>query len=130
MESIIGDSTRRHDIVFYRTGRIDILSSITKALGIKEGDVIDISVDEGEYYLYVRAKSENVIGRHEAKCFSTKKSIKGQSRHLRAHSKTLTNAILSKYPDGIKYARIPAGSIVEEAPKIGKAIILITSANL
>lgn len=129
MVSIIGETTRKHDIIFHRSGRIDILSRVSKALDIQGADLIDIAVEDGEYYLYVRGKAKDSFGRHEGRCFSTKKTSKSSSRHLRAHSKKLTNAIMSKFPN-LNRVRISAGSVIDNAPSIGKAIILIVNRSL
>ncbi len=50
--SILGN-TRRADISFYSSGKIDITSRIANALGMVDGDVIDIMMWKGEFYLYV-----------------------------------------------------------------------------
>ena len=50
------ENTRRHDITFNASGRIEISSRVTRELDLKPGDVIDIAVDERtrEVYLYVK----------------------------------------------------------------------------
>lgn len=130
MGSIIGGSTRRHDLVFYRSGRIDIMARVVKAIGINEGDVIDIYREDEEYYLYIRARSDRVTGRHKARCFSANKNSKRASKSFRAYSKTLTDAILANFPSEVDKVRIPAGSVVAHVPHIGRAITLITRVNL
>ena len=50
MESILGN-TRKADIVFYSSGRIDITSHIAKQLHLSRGDVLDIMSENGESYL-------------------------------------------------------------------------------
>ena len=47
MESILGN-TRKADIVFYSSGRIDITSHIAKQLHLSRGDVLDIMSENGE----------------------------------------------------------------------------------
>lgn len=49
MESILGN-TRKADIVFYASGRIDITSHIATQLRLSRGDVLDIMYDEKENY--------------------------------------------------------------------------------
>ena len=63
MDSVL-QNTRRHDIAFHRDGRIDITASVSKALGLACGDVIDIAYDKTGCYLYV--KFHRAYGRHEA----------------------------------------------------------------
>ena len=63
MQSILGN-TRKADITFYASGRIDISARVAKHLQLSRGDVLDIMIDQDEFYLYVRLRSPN--GRHEA----------------------------------------------------------------
>lgn len=88
MESILGN-TRKADIVFYSSGRIDITSHIAKQLHLSRGDVLDIMSENGELYLYVRYRSPTG-GRHEACVFPSNR----QGKHFRASSKSLCSAIL------------------------------------
>lgn len=112
------DHTRREDIVFYDTGRIDLTARVTKALGISPGDVVDIATDGIEYYLYVRHKAEDIIGRHEAKCYASRKG----SHNMRLNSKRLCRAML-KHRTG----KVPLRcGEVAEVPGIGTAITIIT----
>ena len=62
MQSILGN-TRKADITFYASGRIDISARVAKHLQLSRGDVLDIMIDQDEFYLYVRLRSPN--GRHE-----------------------------------------------------------------
>lgn len=122
MESLLGNS-RRPDVTFYADGRIDITSRVAKILHLKDGDVVDIGVHQNEYYLYVRNKACNLIGKHEAQCFASKKN----SCNYRVYSRKLCSAIL-----GISKtdkARIPAGEATE-LPDIGVAVPLIIRLNL
>ena len=81
--------TRKADIVFYSSGRIDITSHIAKQLHLSRGDVLDIMSENGELYLYVRYRSPTG-GRHEACVFPSNR----QGKHFRASSKRLCSAIL------------------------------------
>ncbi|MBR5835201.1 MAG: hypothetical protein IKY66_03460 [Bacteroidales bacterium] len=121
-------STRCPDISFHRNGQIDITARISNAIGIEEGDVIDIAEDRGEYYLYVRVKSAEVVGRHEARCYPTKRGKKGRGRNLRAYSKRLCDFVLS-CSGSCDVARVPAGKS-EDIPSLGKAINVILGCNL
>ena len=52
MENII-ERTRRKDITFYKSGRIDITARVARILNLKQGDSINISKDEnGEFLLF------------------------------------------------------------------------------
>lgn len=88
MKSILGN-TRKADIVFHPSGRIDITSRVAKSLDLQHGDIIDIMFGEGEWYLYIKHHAPTV-GRHEGMAFRT--NTKG--RHYRASSKTLCTEIL------------------------------------
>ncbi|MBR2747157.1 MAG: hypothetical protein IKD95_02210 [Bacteroidales bacterium] len=125
MESILGSRSRRPDIRFCSNGRIDISSRVVRALGIQEGDVLDILHDSDEYYLYVRLKAEETVGRHEARCVKTNPSIK-RPHYFRAYSRTLCGAVLQAA--GVTdRASLFAGDTVEVRQK--KAIIIIPHSN-
>ena len=126
MRSVLG-STRRPDITFHRSGKIDITARVSNAIGIMEGDVIDIAEDRGEYYLYIRVKAQDAVGRHEARCRATKKSKQG-GRNFRAYSRQLCAFVLSQ-SGASDIARVPAG-VAEEIPKLGRAINVIIRCNL
>lgn len=89
MQSILGNNTRKADIIFSSTGRIDITARIAKHLQLSRGDVIDVMVDNGEYYLYVKRRTP-VNGRYEAMVLPTNK----RGNHFRAYSRRLCSAIL------------------------------------
>lgn len=121
-QSILGN-TRRADISFSSTGKIDISSRIVKILGLEKGDVIDIMIGGGEYYLYVSIHAADVFGRHEAQCFPTQHG----SRHFRAHCRRLCIAIL--HATGFSgHACFAAGEAVEINGR--KALPIITRKNL
>lgn len=123
METVLGNSTRRPDITFYRNGRIDITSRVTKIMNLREGDVIDIGMERGEFILYRLRKAEEAKGRHEAQCYSSHKGRRHPSRNLRAYSKRLAEHILDIVNAG-NIARIWAGETVELEGH-GTAIIII-----
>lgn len=93
MQSLLGNSSRKPDISFYRSGRIDITSQLSKRLGLEAGDVIGVCFDGMEYYLYVMAKKQNIVGRHEAVCRATNPECP-KCRNLRAYSRRLCERIL------------------------------------
>lgn len=116
--------TRRPDITFHSSGRIDITARVTKALALQPGDVIDIAHDTGEYYLYV--KHRNAVGRHEAQCAPT---YKGHTcNNMRAHSKLLCQAVL-KVNGNYLEARLPVGEPINH-PSLGKALPIIIKLNI
>lgn len=124
MESLLGNS-RRPDIKFFRSGKIDISSSIARQLRLERGDTLDIVTHRGEYYLVVRCRSSRAIGRNEATCIPTNSSK--SCSNFRAYSKTLCSAILSE--TGGDEARLPGGESQVIEP-YGTAIPLITRNNL
>ena len=106
MQSILGNS-RKPDIVFSSSGRIDITTNVARHLHLQRGDVVDILYDRGEYYLYVKHHAP-VGGRHEAMVLPTNK----RGNHYRAYSRKLCEAILEV--SGVKdKARLCIGEPVE-----------------
>lgn len=91
VRSILGN-TRRADISFYSSGKIDITSRIANALGMVDGDVIDIMTWKGEFYLYISIQAADICGRHETQCHPSKRG----SRHFRTWCRRLCSAILSE----------------------------------
>lgn len=118
IKSILGN-TRRADISFHSSGKIDISSRIVKALGMVDGDVIDIMAGKGEFYLYVSLHASDICGRHEAQCHS---SMRG-CRHFRTWCRRLCSAILSEC-GGAKRVGFAAGEVVEINGR--KTIAIIT----
>lgn len=87
MQSILGN-TRKADIVFHSSGRIDITARVAKSLRLCHGDVVDITCG-GEWYLFVKHRAPTV-GRHEGMVFRS--NAKGN--HFRVWSRTLCRAVL------------------------------------
>ncbi len=117
--SILGN-TRRADISFHASGKIDITSRIVNALGINQGDVIDIMTANGEFYLYVSVRAADICGRHEAQCYPSKRG----GRHFRTYCRRLCSAILSQHPTHTSRLSFAAGEAVEVHGR--KAITIIT----
>lgn len=92
MQSILGN-TRRHDLVFHVSGRIDLSASVGKQLSLKNGDSVDIAEHSGEYYLYVKTRNSDRLGRHIAQCFSTNKRLH-TCNTFRCQSRKLAQAVL------------------------------------
>ena len=121
-------NTRKPDISFYRSGRIDITAHAAKMLQLKAGDVIDIAKTSGEYYLYRKYKSENVVGRHEAQCQKT--SNKGKvCNNLRVYSKRLCQEVL-RINGNAKAVRLPVGQLVRLTELDADALVIIIRHNL
>lgn len=131
MKSLLSN-TRRPDITFHTSGRIDITARLVHILGIHQGDVIDIATDGNEYLLYIRHNGSEVTGRHEAQCYPTNAA----GKNFRCYSKRLCEAVV----DAIRHdspgntavgptgnaVRLPAGAPLFSRT-IGKdAIPLIT----
>lgn len=98
MQSILGD-TRKADIIFHSSGRIDITSHVARTIGLQHGDVVDIMLCAGEWYLYVKYHGP-LLGRHEGMAFRTN----SKGNHFRVWSKALCNALLHecKVTDRVK----------------------------
>jgi hypothetical protein len=90
MQSILGN-TRKADIVFHSSGRIDITARVAKSLGLQHGDVVDIMLNSGEWYLYIKYHAP-VYGRHEGMAYRSN----ARGNHFRVWSKALCNAILKE----------------------------------
>lgn len=67
------EHTRRPDISFSRKrGAIHITARVARVLALRPGDSINIAVRNGEYLLYA-VRHLNSIGRHQARCYPTKR---------------------------------------------------------
>lgn len=80
------------DIVFHRSGRIDITARVAKILSLARGDVIDILMNDSEVYLYVHYRSP-AVGRNEGAVYPTNK----KGNHFRTSSRTLCRFMLCRY---------------------------------
>ena len=107
MKSILPNS-RRHDISFHASGKIDISAHIARKLSLSTGDVIDIASENGEWYIYVKLRSGNYAGRHDGRVWATARG-KGT---FRTWSKALTNAVLTAAGADARL-RCPCGTEVE-----------------
>jgi len=91
MKSILPNS-RKHDISFHASGKIDISAYIARKLSLAPGDVIDIAVEEGgEWYLYVKLRAGTYVGRHNGRVWAT---ANGHGT-FRTYSKSITDAVLT-----------------------------------
>ncbi|MBR4388741.1 MAG: hypothetical protein IKT00_06145 [Prevotella sp.] len=121
MKSVL-ENSRKSDITFWRDGHIDICARVSRALDLREGDVIDIAIDEGfarEYYLYAKKKREGRNGRHKATC----RAVNGnRSRYMRVNSKQLTRFVLHTTGE-MERARVMCGEVTDTP--MGKAMVII-----
>ena len=109
MKSILPNS-RKHDISFHASGKIDISAHIARKLALAPGDVIDIVCDaRGEWCIYVKHRAASTTGRHYGRVWATAHGGKGT---FRAWSKTLTGVILSAAGVG-PVLRCPCGDEIE-----------------
>lgn len=90
MKSILLNS-RKHDISFHASGKIDISAHIARKLSLSPGDVIDIVQSSGEWYLYVKLRAGTYAGRHVGAVWSTAHG-KGT---FRTWSKAMTKSVLA-----------------------------------
>ena len=107
MKSILPNS-RKHDISFHASGKIDISAHIARKLSLSTGDVIDIARENGEWYIYVKLRTGNYAGRHDGRVWATARG-KGT---FRTWSKALTNAVLTAAGADARL-RCPCGMEVE-----------------
>lgn len=115
------DSTRRPDITFHRNGRIDITARVSRHLGLKDGDVIDLLDDGNDWHMYVRSRSEDVRGRHEGQCRATNPA-KRCCHNFRTYSKKICDLVLGM--SGGDVARIIAGQFCCYG-NVGKTVLII-----
>ena len=111
MKSLLEDS-RRPDITFHSSGRIDITARLVRALGIGRGDTIDVQTDGVEYMLYVRHRAANSKGKFAAQCYPTNS---GRSHNYRCHSLRLCKALINAVMPSAATLRLAAGEPVETA---------------
>lgn len=122
MKSILPNS-RKHDISFHPSGKIDISANIARSLSLAPGDVIDIVGESGELYLYVKLRAGNYVGRHNGTVWATAHG-KGT---FRTWSKAIATAVLS-LAGAFDPLRCPCGMVVERNGK--KYITIIFRCSL
>lgn len=122
MESLLGRS-RKHDVAFYSSGRIDINAYAARAIGLKAGDAIDIMDDGDDLLLYVRHRASDMVGKYEGQCYATNR-FKFICNSFRAHSVRLCRAMLARC--GVEQvAKLQAGE-ARELGAWGTGLPLIT----
>lgn len=98
MITILGHQVRKHSISFYNSGRIDINASLSKSLQLSIGDVIDVALHNGEYYIYVRYRAEEISGEYTAKCYPSKRGVQCPHPNMRVNCKDICNVFLKLQP--------------------------------
>jgi len=91
--SILGH-TRRADITFSRSGRIELSARLAKLLSLAPHDVVDILHDDRNKECYVYCKHRANGTRHEAQVFPTNQ----RGRHFRLHSVKMCRAVFALFP--------------------------------
>lgn len=107
MKSLLHNS-RKHDITFHASGKIDISAHIARKLSLAPGDVVDIADDSGEWWLYVKYRNNDYIGRYESVVYATNKQRKGT---MRVYSKALCKKVLALV-GATTCLRCPCGEVV------------------
>ena len=112
MTSLLGRS-RKPDLTVHRHGKIDITARTAKTLGLRKGDVVDIVEDGGEYYLTVRHRAEDTVGRHEGVVSPTNPRCL-RHHNFRCYSRKLAKAVMEICgADGRDSLRLMTGEEVE-----------------
>lgn len=107
MKSILPNS-RKHDISFHASGKIDISAYIARKFSLAPGDVIDIAQEGGEWYLYVKLRAGSYAGRHNGRVWATSNG----HGTFRTYSKSITDAVLAAAGASVRL-RCPCGTEVE-----------------
>lgn len=121
MKTILNNS-RRHDITFNASGRIEISARATRALDLHPGEVIDIAIDEHNREAYLYVKYKNPVGRHKAQCYRTGRGRTCNS--LRAHSIEICRQVLDLCGFSCTQVKLPAGDPIA-VDGINKALPII-----
>jgi len=121
IEKVLG-KTKKVDITFFYSGKINITSHVSRSLDLQAGDAINIAkVEKGwtEYYLYIERRAQDMLGHHEGVCAVTH----GHGRNLRVF-----NCRLSRYILTLCHATASVGLNIgtpEEVPGLGLAVPII-----
>ena len=87
-------STRKVDVTFHESGRIDLSARVCRCLSIASGDIIDVwmDMDSRELYLYVAKRRDE---RHNtmASYRNEVKECKRGCKYLRVQSKQITGFV-------------------------------------
>ena len=90
LKSVLG-RTRRPDVSFSRSGRIELSSRVAQLLYLRVGDVIDIFIDDrtGDCFLCRKCHAQEGM-RHEAQVYRTNSC----GKHFRTYSRRLCREVL------------------------------------
>ena len=123
MQAIL-QTTRRPDVSFFPSGKIDITARVARLLDMHPGDVIDIAIDGSEYLLFVRVRQAS--GSHEAMVHTTKR----RSHNFRCYSSRLCQFMISQHCTSPSTPlRVPAGR-VRQHEVYGTMVSLVTLLNI
>lgn len=87
---LLSDRRKKCDIYFRANGRIDISSHIAKALGLCRGDMLNLTMVEGELYLYVSHKALDTDTRQRPNAVHPSK---GNFHHYRCQYKEMVQCV-------------------------------------
>jgi hypothetical protein len=127
MERVL-QQTRCPDLTVSRRGVLGINARVTRMLRLEAGDVVDITVEGVECYLYVRHRGAETVGRHEATCKPTSR-CKRHCRNMRVHSVALCRRLLAMCRQE-DHARLMAGDLVYLDSLGGEAVPIVTRKSL
>lgn len=119
MQSVLVTS-RRPDLTFSPTGRIDISARVAEILGLRHGDVVGIGEEGGELWIYIRHRAP-VVGRHEGRVYLSNRG----GRACRTWSRCMCGAVLRKCGAPGRKVRLPVGE-PEGHPVYGTVLPIIT----
>lgn len=123
MQTIL-QTTRRPDVSFFPSGKIDITARVARMLDLHPGDVIDVAIDGREFLLFVRVRQAS--GNHEAMVRPTKR----RSHNLRCYSRRLCQYMIGLHCDDTSTPlRVPAGR-VRQHEVYGTMVSLVTLLNI
>ena len=114
--------TKKADLTFFESGKINITAHVSRTLDLHAADAINIArVEKGwtEYYLYVERRAGEMLGHHEGVCAVTH----GHGRNLRVF-----NCRLSRYILGLCHTDGPLGLSIgtpEQVEGLGLAVPII-----
>lgn len=83
---------RRCDIYFRATGRVDINANVVRAMGLENGDSINLTRIDNEVYLYISSKASNRANKNVRFKNAVHPSKVG-SGHFRCQCKALTDCM-------------------------------------
>ena len=123
MQTIL-QTTRRPDVSFFPSGKIDITARVARMLDLHPGDVIDIAINGSEFLLFVRVRQAS--GNHEAIVRPTKR----RSHNFRCYSRRLCQFMISQHCTSHSTPlRVPAGR-VRQHEVYGTMVSLVTLINI